>query len=296
MENLVLAELPGPCAIACHDAGGANQILAMLNGACMDGIVAYMEGPARILWDKTFPVGRVKNLSELWVSARTLVTGTGWASELEHLARKKAKARGIYSIAVLDHWTNYAERFARNGETVLPDELWVVDEYAWRLARDLFPSVTIKQVSDRYAEVEVCKIRAVQADAQNELVYLLEPIRSNWGRSEAGEYQALRYFLKSLPLLELPADTLIRLYPHPSDPPGKYDFFLGGVGPHEIVIDTGDLAETLSRCRWVVGCQTYAMTLALKTDKTVYCSLPPWAPACKLPHAGLVHIKDMADE
>jgi hypothetical protein len=295
MGNSVLAEFHAPCAIACHDAGGANQILAMLNGACLDSVAAYMEGPARILWEKAFPEGRVNDLSELFVNARTLITGTGWASDLEHLARKEAKARGIHSIAVLDHWTNYAERFARNGETVLPDELWVVDEYAWRLARGQFPSVIIKQMPDRYAEAEVRKIRSVQADAGNELVYLLEPIRSDWGRAELGEYQALRYFFKRLPRLRLPADTLIRLRPHPSDSPGKYDSFLEVAGPYEIVIDSGDLAKILSRSRWVVGCQTYAMVLALKAGKTVYCSLPPWAPACKLPHSGLVHIKDMAE-
>ncbi|KAA6232067.1 hypothetical protein FP507_02340 [Chlorobium phaeovibrioides] len=290
MESFEIPKLSSPIGVVGHDTGGTNQILAILRHINDYSVLAYMEGPAKILWDTAFPCNSVvNNLSELLAKTSTLITGTGWGSNLEHVARIDAKKKGIYSIAVLDHWTNYEERFIRGSEMVLPDELWVVDEYALQLARNIFPSLKITLIHDFYADQQV-KMIAPKATA-NELLYLLEPMRSDWGRGELGEFQALRYFFKNLHQLSLPADTVIRLRPHPSDPPGKYDRFLGEFTGFLILLDTGNLSDSLSRARWVVGCQTYAMTLALKSNRTVYCSLPPWAPPCKLPHDGLIHIK-----
>jgi hypothetical protein len=294
MESFVIPDLAMPVGIVCHDAGGANQILAMVCAANLCGISVYMEGPAKILWDAAFSGGHSSsNLSDLLANAKTLVTGTGWASNLEHEARVQARDRGIYSIAVLDHWTNYAERFDRDSVEVLPDEIWVVDECALRLARKIFPSVKIMLFPDCYADQQARRIAPLSAVVKNELLYLLEPMRSGWGHDELGEFQALHYFFENLKQLALPEDTVIRLRPHPSDPAGKYDGFLAVPHQHQVLMDSGDLTEALSRARWVAGCQTYAMTLALKAGRIVYCSLPPWAPACKLPHKGLIHIKDL---
>lgn len=297
MGNSEIADLVPRVGIVCHDAGGANQILAMCGEPGLAGALGYMEGPARDLWRQTFP-GRelAGSLAELLSRIGTLVSGTGWASDLEYDAREFARRHGIRSIAVLDHWTNYRERFERRGCVILPDEVWVVDEYALDIARQSFPGLAIRLRRDRYAEQAAARIDPVSADQANELVYLLEPARSDWGRGEAGEFQALRYFLDILPQLGLPSDMAIRLRPHPSDPPGKYGTFIGDQGQWRILLDRGDLTQSLSRARWVAGCQTYALTLALKAGRTVYCSLPPWAPACVLPHAGLVHLKDRFEE
>lgn len=289
-----LPDLAKPIGVVCHDAGGANQILAMLDKPGLDGVNAYMEGPAAELWRNTFPdVGMTTSLSGLLANTATLITGTGWASDLEHNARRAASDRGIRSIAVLDHWANYRERFSRNDETILPDVIWVVDASALAIARQAFPSSQITLQPDHYAEQQISNILPVAATPPNELLYLLEPARSTWGRNEPGEFQALRYFFERLPQLGLPVDTLIRLRPHPSDPPGKYDGFLSPTGQPHVLVDSGSLAEALSRARWVAGCQTYAMTLALRASRTVFCSLPPWAPACALPHAELIHVKDV---
>lgn len=289
-----LPDLAKPIGVVCHDAGGANQILAMLDKSDLDRVNAYMEGPAAELWRKTFPkVGMTTGLSELLADTATLITGTGWASDLEHNARRAASERGVRSIAVLDHWTNYSERFFRNEETILPDEIWVVDANALAIARQTFPSLQITLQPDHYAEQQISNILPVTATSKNELLYLLEPARSTWGRNDLGEFQALRFFFERLPLLGLPGDTVIRLRPHPSDPPGKYDEFLSSAGQPHILMDSGSLAEAISKARWVAGCQTYAIALALRTGRTVYCSLPPWAPACALPHAELIHLKDL---
>ena len=287
--------LTPPVGIVCHDAGGANQILAMCAADDFSDAKAYFEGPALVSWSKSpAVVSLTASLEALLPASKTLITGTGWASSLEHNARIAARKLGIRSIAVLDHWTNYRERFIRDDSEILPDELWVVDDYAMKIAHRTFPALPIRRREDRYAEEETRRILPVSAIDGNELLYLLEPARSDWGGSESGEYQALRYFIACLPQLGLPTDTTIRLRPHPSDPPGKYDAFYDAGDTWQVLPSVGNLTEALSKAIWVAGCQTYALTLALKAGRTVYCSLPPWAPSCMLPHAGLIHLKDIA--
>lgn len=287
--------LSDPIGIVCHDAGGANQVFAFLKELTQSTVFAYMEGPAKTIWEKNFPKCTLSsNLLETITNVNMLITGTGWASDLEHNARREAKNRGIYTVAIIDHWTNYQERFIRDEQKILPDELWVVDNYALVLARKVFPSLKVVKIHDYYSERIVNEITPIDAETPNELLYLFEPYRSYWSGQKLGEFQALEYFLKVLPQLELPRQLVVRLRPHPSDYQGKYDLYLMSSEDHyHIALDEGDLVSSISNARWVAGCQTYAMTLALKAKRVVFCTLPPWAPPCQLPHSGLIHLKDL---
>jgi hypothetical protein len=283
-----------PFGVVCHDAGGANQVFAMIRRWCAP-VSITVEGPARKIWQRDFADAPSKLEEGLhWISGvSTLVTGTSWASDIEHRARRLARQHGVRSITVLDHWTNYAQRFSVGSDCVLPDEIWVVDRYAHELASRTFPSIPVSVMSDCYAQYELESIAPVTASTPHVVLYLSEPARANWGRGESGEMQAIRYFLECLPQLNLPSDTLVRLRPHPSDEAGKYDRFVGEVAGLKIELDSGRLNESLSSCRWTAGCQTYAMTLALGAGRTVYGSLPPWAPKCKLPHDGIIHLRSL---
>jgi hypothetical protein len=132
MENsATLYDSFGPFGVVCHDSGGANQNIALLQHRGQLPAFAYMGGPAKSLWKQSFPDFAETCSDFSWLErVSSVITGTGWASDLEHEARVQTRLRGIHSIAVLDHWTNYWERFIRDGEEVLPDEIWVTDSYA----------------------------------------------------------------------------------------------------------------------------------------------------------------------
>ncbi|MCG9040720.1 hypothetical protein [Laribacter hongkongensis] len=278
--------------VVCHDAGGANQIFAMIRRWGAPESIT-VEGPARKIWQRDFADAPSKLEEGLqWISKiSTLLTGTSWGSDIEHRARKVAKQHGVRSIAVLDHWTNYSERFSTGSDRVLPDEIWVVDRYAYEMARRIFPSILVSLKCDCYSQYELESIASITSSTPNEVLYLSEPARADWGRGEPGEMQAIRYFMECIPRLNLPRNTIVRLRPHPSDDAGKYDIFLERNNGLKIELDSGRLTDSLSRCRWTAGCQTYAMTLALGAGRVVYGSLPPWAPECKLPHDGIVHLR-----
>ncbi|HEX7887947.1 MAG TPA: hypothetical protein VF522_01200 [Ramlibacter sp.] len=291
-----MTEAQAPFAAVCHDAGAANQVIAWIRSAgAGDAVRPVMRGPAERLWRVAFPDrALVDDVESALEEVALLVSGTGWGSELEHEARVLARARGVRSIAVLDHWVNYGQRFERGGTQVLPDEFWVFDEHAYRLARETFPGGAIRRMPNRYLEDQVRAIGPVPAHGA-ECLYLLEPMRTDWGRGVPGEFQALDYFVEKLPSLKLPPETVIRLRPHPSESASKYaDWIRQHPDLRLAVDDAGSLADSLSRSAWVVGCESFGLVVALASNRRVQCALPPWAPPCRLPHEGLVHLSRLA--
>lgn len=289
-----MIDLPGPLAVVCHDAGAANLILAWLAAEPRKDVRPVMEGPAKALWKERFEDAVRSELEPALDGAASLLSGTGWQSDLEHRARALCRASGIRSAAVLDHWTNYVERFCRDGETILPDELWVVDEEAKVIAAKEFPGADIRSKPNIYLEEQVARIGTPPKDER--LLYVLEPARSDWGRGEPGEFQALDYLLDNLDALGLQQSIPIRLRPHPSDPPQKYRDWIAAHRGFDIGLDPStDLAEAIGSASIVAGGQTFAMVIGLAAGRKVVCILPPWAPRCALPHRGIIHLSSLTE-
>lgn len=293
MQNSMLPNYPENTAVVCHDAGAANIVIAGLLETGRKYWRAYMRGPAEKLWQTAFPeIATYDTLESTLKGVELLITGTGWGGDIEHEARKLARSHGIRSVAVIDHWTNYAERFVRHGEKVWPDEFWVTDDYAIEIAKHTFPNQTVLQVPNHYIDTQLKIIEQVEEMGSPELLYILEPIREDWGGDIPGEFQALDYFISCLPHLGLPSGTVIRLRPHPSDSPGKYNNWISRHSTLNIQMDESlSIAKSMGRSSWVAGCESFALTLALMAGRKVYCTLPPLAPPCQLPHQGLIHLR-----
>ncbi len=296
-----LPELPQPLAVVCHDAGGANLIFAWLHAlAAVDVALApkcrvLLRGPAERLWAQR-PLPQVHicgSIIEVLDGARALLSGTGWASSLEHDARIAAKARSIHSQAVLDHWVNYRERFVRNGEMVLPNAILVADEYAEAEANRCFPGVPISRCANIYLQEVVQSIASLNEEVLD-VLYVLEPIRANWAGEQGGEFEALDYFADKMRALVGNSPCRLRLRPHPSEPPGKYDSWIERHGHLKAGLDgSSTLAEAISHARWVVGAETFAMVAALAAGRVVVSTLPPWAHRCRIPYPQIIHLREL---
>ncbi len=285
-----------PTAVVVHDAGATNLIIAWLKVWGWT-VRVCAQGPSLNLWEQAFPGQPIWTTPEAAIDGcASLLTGTGWGSALEHNARILAREHAIRSIAVIDHWTNYAERFIRNGEQVLPDEIWVSDLYSEELARVSFPTVRVLQQVNAYQESLMKEVKFLQLPTEtlgNERVlYVLEPIRDLWGQlAEPGEFLALDYFMTHRQRANISANAEIRLRPHPSDPPGKYDAWLARNSNSRVSLDQSrTLAESLAWSSVVAGCQTYAMAMALACGRTVISTNPAWAPPCILPHKEIIRL------
>ena len=295
MRASTLAELPGPVALVCHDAGAANLLLAWVAAAPRPDLLPVMEGPAADLWRRRFPDRPTVNLAEAIDLAATMVSGSGWSSDLEHRARMQARNRGLPSIAVIDHWVNYRARFVRSGEEVLPDAIWVSDPDARALAQRIFPEIPVVELPNSYLAEQVAAIAPLRGDEPDRLLYALEPARSDWGRGEPGEFQGLDYLLANLHRLGLSSGVPIRLRPHPSEAEGKYEAWLQSHRDHDVALDEHEsLAGAIGAATIVAGLNTAALPVALAAGRRAVSTLPPWAPPCVLPHGGVVHLKALA--
>lgn len=283
-----------PTAVVAHDAGAANIILAWLGAEGLQGIRPVMKGPAEQLWAARFDPGLLcQSLEQAVAGAAAVLTGTGWASTLEHDARRLARAAGVRSVAVIDHWVNYAARFERDNETILPDLIWVTDEYALAMAHDAFPAVPITVQPNLYLAAQATKAGSVPADG--DLLFVSEPARDKWGRDVQGEFQALDFLIKHMSEAAVPAGVPLRIRAHPSDPVGKYERWITA-HPGATLDGSPDMANALRGARWVAGLQSFGMTIALKAGRVVISALPPWAPPCALPHKDIIHLSQRINQ
>lgn len=289
--------LNGRICVVAHDAGAANLIIGWLRKISASEVRTSLAGPAADLWENAFGSTKLWSLSTALRGADILLSGTSYNSNLEHQARILARNLGVHSVGVIDHWVNYSQRFTRDKLQVLPDEIWVTDPDAVKIASSHFPRTPIKLKSNDYLSDLVERISTMRPKGSPKsltALYVLEPIR-NWGSPDnPGEFQALDYFLENFQLAGIPSDCEILLRPHPSEDTKKYHQWLKPRASLNVRLDTSQtLEDAISKSDIVIGCETYALIVAAATGKRVICSLPPYAPKCRLPSKELLHLRDI---
>ena len=283
-----------------NDAGAFAQIFAWIKSGMLkiEQCKFCLEGPAAKSFQVQYSDIELLPLENVLIDAEILISGTSWISSLEHNARLFAKKRGITSIAVIDHWINYRERFIRKNTEVMPDQIWVSDKFAYLEAKRCFPNIEIIQKKNDYLKSQVDEVLSSKLDRQKgitNILYVSAPILDAWaGNKTLGEIQALDFFLNSIPLLKLGDNLSIVLKPHPSEPEDKYDHWVNSLSLSNLKIERKkSLANLIAWSDVVVGCETYAMVVALHAKKRVISSLPKYAHNCRLPFDEIERLNQM---
>ncbi|WP_371194145.1 hypothetical protein [Glaciecola sp. SC05] len=285
-----------PYFIACHDAGAANIIMSQELAEGFEAAFYCLEGPACKKWLPLVPSNKVCSDIHYAISkCKMLRSGTGWASDFEHNARNMALNAGLHVTAVVDHWVNYEQRFIRHGEKVLPNAIEVMDTYAKALAEKTFPDIPVELKHNFYLDMTAHKARSAVIERTNDILYVLEPVPEDWGCEHeiAEEFQALNYFSEFIKYrFNKPYDQ-IRLRLHPSETIQKYAIWAQQNQDLNVVFDHYDDIETsIANAKWVFGCESYGLIVALHCDKQVYSTIPHWAPLARLPHSKLRQLRD----
>lgn len=293
MDHLFFAENV-KVALVSHDAGGAEILSAWLRQADVrqENVFFVLAGPAQKIFAKKLGVLVHSELSEALTHADWVLTGTGWQSQLEWEAIHLAQKLGKPVAAFLDHWVNYRERFIRDGKLCLPNQIWVGDAEAKKIAQRNFPeSVIALHPNPYFAEIrkQFAQFAARPAVQNSHFLYVCEPIAEHavkqfgnakhWGYTE---FDALAYFLENAPRLSSQLQE-ITLRPHPAEAPDKYDAILQR---YDLPIKIGgkqDLIDEIAAADSVFGCHSMAMVIATLAEKQVYCCIPPGGPECSLP-------------
>jgi hypothetical protein len=277
--------------IVCNDAGGANIIFNTLKNIKYKKISILTTGPAIKISKQFFPnIKNFNNLNKFFDNIEILITGTSSKNNSEHNARKIANKKKIKSITCLDHWINYKSRFIRNKKIVLPDEIWVTDYRSYKIASKKFPKIYVKRIKNYYLLNELKKTIPANKIKNNKLLYISEPIND----SKKTEFAALNLFFKKINLLKLPSSTKIIFRLHPSEKKSKYSSFLKKKFKYKISFDDNiKISSSLNKCKWAVGCRSYAMYIALKMGRKVYSSMPNLKGTKLLPFKKIIYIKSL---
>ena len=113
--------------VVCHDAGGAEILSSwVLKTHHMFNVVTA--GPAVEIFDRKCIGSEKQSLTEVINKSDWVLCSTG-DSGFELQAIKLGRQQGKRTVAFLDHWCNYKERFQNDdGSFSFPDEIWVGDK------------------------------------------------------------------------------------------------------------------------------------------------------------------------
>jgi len=183
--------------IVSHDAGGANLLAHWCKKwRTRVKFIYKVAGPAVKIFNS---LNLVKKCLEQFpdpVLVDAVVTSTGWQSNIEYEAIQWARQHDIQSASYLDHWVNYQDRFIRGGNTIYPDEIWVGDQDALSLAKELF---SLKDIKFRFMRNQYfCELKQQvesQVSKADSILICLEPIRNGISYSEV--YPSLVQYLSS---------------------------------------------------------------------------------------------------
>lgn len=287
-------------AIVSHDSGGAELLSSYVRQERLNPLFV-LDGPARRVFDRKLGPIEVVGLEEAIARTEIILCGTSWQSDLEVHAIESARAHRKRSIAFLDHWVNYRERFVRGGVAHYPDEIWVGDKVAERIATQQFSDIPVRLAENPYLKEVQVEIAAVANRRNSEshrypsVLYICEPVREHGLRRYGNERhfgyveeEALRFFLSNASALANPIGH-IRIRPHPSEPADKYEW---ARNEFDLPIDFGgqrSLVEEIIDCDLVVGCESVALVVGLMAGKRVVSCIPPGGKRCGLPHPEVEH-------
>jgi hypothetical protein len=253
--------------VVARDAGGAEIIAGYMLAHAHDyNFISCVCGPAEVVFSReSIPYSQLSETKEAIAKAiqnnsdaAWVLLGTKWHTETELIALREAKKKKMHTIAYLESWVNYRERFgfpSPGWEADLPDEIWVGDSAALEMARELFPTaITLRLVPNEYFAKTKKKYQSLRREEDaNKIVFL--------GAASHDSPKSLSLLIEAMRQINAPRDILVRF--HPSDDRSWF-YASEALRNNEIidVSDSSDLAYDLARAIAVVGPETSALAAA----------------------------------
>ena len=269
--------------VICKDAGAANQISHYVLNNPANYIFALQE-PALSIFEKL--LGNIDNLGlkEAIKLADEILTGTGWTSNFELEGIREGLKNHKQVTTHLDHWNNYRERFQWEAEVILPDTIWVSDEYSMKIAQQQLIGTQIIRKVNYYLQHQlnqISKIRSARLttpeDTKKRLLFISEPhINSSAGGKFERVEEKLDLKCEFLSAINRNQDSItnIRIRPHPSE---KIEEFLHFESEARVEISSEPmLAPDIAWADLVVGMDSYALFVS-DNARIPTASISSWA-------------------
>jgi len=288
----------------CHDAGGAEIVSSYIKSKDLKASYC-VQGPAKDIFMKKLGLIDNKSLYDLVNDSNLIITGTSWGSDIEFNAIELAKKLNKKIVSYLDHWINYHERFIRNGKSIFPDEIWVGDMYALKIAKLNFPNQVIKLVKNEYLnaiKVDFDSIKNI-GDVSKKVLFVSENISEHMNNLYGddlylgyNEISSIRVFLDNILEIKQNIESIV-IRPHPSEINILQKY--GWIFQHPInkkckieISTESSLLYDIAQSSIVVGCTSMALVVALICKKNVMTCIPQDIDS-PLPHKEIVNLNNL---
>ena len=256
------------CLVA-HDAGGAE----LISNWCLKkkNIIISVKGPAiRVFRNnigifKNYSFNRAVNLSS------TIICGTGnyeYEKNCMLLSIKKKKKLIVW----LDNWTNYRKRFFLKKDKIIPEEIWVNDNYSReKIIKIIKTKIILKK--NYYLENQKKEIKKYKKKNKLNFLYLAGLIfDKKINNYSLIEIQSIKNFFNKISELKKNSkkniNIIIRI--HPAE--NKKKFLLYFSNYKFRVSSTRKLIKDLLWSSHIFGANTFAMHVAKNLGlKTFLC-------------------------
>ncbi|MBN3926052.1 hypothetical protein [Nostoc sp. NMS4] len=200
-----------------HDPGGANAVAATVAALRAAGtqVEAYAKGPAIHQFQRLVvactPVSQEHQTIFVPLTGDILLTGTSQYDEFERDAIFWARQKCIPSIAVIDYWANYRQRFQplnNPTEPIFPDVITALDKVcAAGMLTDGIPEKRIRVVGQPYFAWLIARQKSRKGILKlpENILFASQP--------NANEVEILRILIKVLTDYEPLKKFLIRFHP-----------------------------------------------------------------------------------
>jgi len=285
----------------CNDAAPSNNLVSIVKKYEKEFtwyFFAYKNSPAfRIFQDAGQYVAELHEKSDIEdllknISADIVIVGTSWQNKTHLDFIKKARELHIHSIALLEHWVNYRERFGypqKGWQENIADFVTLNDELGYSMAQKLGFSNAIKlrfeALLDDMQRFQTCKNKE-----QNRVLFISEPTKkvafttfgdeNFWGFNE---FEVCEEICKNMDKFST-SRLSIRL--HPSDDTQKYDYLLGKYPNLSIEIENPyetPLIDSLCKNRVIVGIDGFVLFEAMVLGKLSISLIPSSKRECVVP-------------
>ena len=257
--------------VVANDAGGGEILAAYIKTNPSLDFIPYTAGPAARIFERegiVYKPAAVETAKQNLLQHQDIdlvLTGTGWMTPIERLFIIEAKKLGLKTAAFLDHWVNYRERFgypAVGWEHNLPDEIWVGDAAAEKLAKNYFSGTTIRFIPNPYFTSFARRYQKLfQSGGEGRALLFI-------GEPTSYVQTVLEQLLDYLVAKQFTNPVILR--PHPAEGPDRYDDILDKYsGKLTVSISKNrNILDEFLISRVVVGIESEALVLAL------YCAKP----------------------
>ncbi|MDD5157858.1 hypothetical protein [Sulfurimonas sp.] len=286
-----------------NDGGPSNNLISIIKRYEEDyewHLFAFKESPAWLVFEKANLGVCIKELDKdsdikqelLFLKPAVVLVGTSWQNRTHLEFIKVAKTLHIPSVAMLEHWVNYRERFGypdKNYRKNISDFITVNDIYGYEMADDLgFANIIKLRFYNLLDDIEI--FENTQIKEQNSLLFISEPTKkvalNSYGNENYWGFDEFEVYEEICENMELFGTNELNIRLHPSDEIGKYDYLTSRYKNIKIEIENPyetALISSLCKNKIIIGIDGFVLFEAMLLGKLSLSLMPPSKRECVVP-------------